>query len=67
MRNKILASIALVMLAAVTLTGCSRHVSLQERAEYRDQCEALGGEYEEYFSGWDYSFQDWECFLDTKE
>lgn len=47
----------------VTLTGCNE--TLEERAQNRDQCEALGGTYVEMINGFDYTYRDWRCELDT--
>jgi hypothetical protein len=64
--SKTLAVIALVILASVSLSGCSdKYATLEERIKNQKTCEDAGGTYtEEWRLG---NYRTWDCRLVTVE
>ncbi len=59
-------TLVLVLAATVLLSGCGKTLTIQDRTDYREECEASDGTYHEGPNGWDGEIIMW-CDLERKE
>lgn len=56
-------AIVVAVAAILLLTGCEK--SWEDIADDKERCEALGGEFDQWTSGW--GVEQTECYFDDRE